>query len=383
MTGRRLASLGAVAFILLTGLILISGAACSPAPPPDDDDTGDDYTPLDADIATDTTLPVGLYDLTGTIHVTAGLTLLPGTTIRCQPGSSLIIESTGFLNAVGTDGSPITFTGATQTRGSWGGISFLDSNSSNNRLEYVNIQYGGSSDSGGLFLSSTDGMTGVLISHCTVGQSAGSGLYVVGDVDLNGFASNALTQNAQGPCVLPPNVMQYLDLDSDYTGNDQPSIVLSEGTVTDAQIWADLGVDYQATNIQVAGDLTLSPGVIIAFTSGGAMNVQSTGSLGAVGAPGREIILTGVTQTPGSWEGLSYTNTSSPGNNLTLVTIEYGGATSANLSLNTAPVRVFADNCTFAHSATCGIYVAAGGTINAEVATINDFIDNASGEVCP
>ncbi|MDM8004682.1 MAG: hypothetical protein QUV05_00815 [Phycisphaerae bacterium] len=382
MTGRRLASLGAVAFILLTGLILISGAACSPAPPPDDDDTGDDYTPLDADIATDTTLPVGLYDLTGTIHVTAGLTLLSGTTIRCQPGSSLIIESTGFLNAVGTAGSPITFTGATQTRGSWGGISFLDSNSSSNRLEYVNIQYGGSSDSGGLFLSSTDGMTGVLISHCTVGQSAGSGLYVVGDVDLNGFASNALTQNAQGPCVLPPNVMQYLDLDSDYTGNDQPSIVLSEGTVTDAQIWADLGVDYQATSIQVAGDLTLSPGVIIAFTSGGAMNVQSTGSLGAVGAPGREIILTGVTQTPGSWEGLSYTNTSSPSNNLTLVTIEYGGATSANLSLNTAPVRVFADNCTFAHSATCGIYVAAGGTINPEVATINDFIDNVSGEVC-
>jgi len=216
-----------------------------------------------------------------------------------------------------------------------------------------------------------------------VGQSAGSGLFVVGGADLSGFAFNTLMQNTQGPCALPPNMVQYLDLDSDYTGNDQPSIVLSEGTVTDSQIWADLGVDYQATNIEVAGDLTLAPGVTIAFTSGGAMNVQATGSLGAVGVPGREIILTGVTQTPGSWEGLSYTDTSSPSNNLTLVSIEYGGATTANLSLNTASVRVFANDCTFAHSATCGIHVAAGATINADVATVNTFADNPGGNVCP
>lgn len=381
MTGEKLASLGSVSLIFLAGLILGSGTACSPALPPDG--TGDVYTPLDVDITSDTTLPAGLYDLIGTIHVTAGLTLLPGTTIRCRPGSMLIIESNGFLNAVGTAGSPIVFTGATQTRGSWGGIRFMDSGSGSNRLEYVTIQYGGEADSGALFLSSTDGTTKLFISHCTIGQSAGSGLFVVGGADLSGFAFNTLTQNTQGPCVLPPNEVQYLDLDSDYTGNDQPSIILSEGTVTDSQIWADLGVDYQATNIEVAGDLTLAPGVTIAFTSGGAMNVQSTGSLGAVGVLGREITLTGVTQTPGSWEGLSYTDTSSPSNNLTLVTIEYGGATSANLSLNTASVRVFANECTFAHSATCGIYVAAGATINGDVATVNTFTDNPGGNVCP
>lgn len=384
MTGRsKHTSHSAVPFILLATLIPLSGPICRPATPPDGNGDECTYATLGSDITSDTTLAAGCYDVTGTLEVSAGLTIQPGSTLRFQAGCGLEVTATGYISAIGTADSPIVFTGATQTRGSWSGIRFMDSSSASNRLEYVTIRYGGAAGSGGLYLSSTDETTKVAISHCTLGQSAGSGLFVVGDADLTGFASNTLTQNTQGPCVLPPNVVQYLDLDSDYTGNDQPSIILSEGTVTDGQIWADLGVDYQATTIEVARDLTISPGVTIAFTSGGSMNVQSTGSLGAVGVPGREIILTGVTQTPGSWEGLSYTDTSSPSNNLTLVTIEYGGATRANLSLNTAPVRVSANECTFAHSATCGIYVAAGATINTDVATVNTFTDNAGGDVCP
>ncbi len=383
MTGNaRVCFHATVSAILSAGLVLLSGCGCRPDEPPIIPDDG--FTELDTDITSDTTLSAGTYELTGAISIDADLTLLPGTFIRCLPGSSLTISSGGSLNAVGTAGSPIIFAGTTLTPGSWGGIRFLDSGSGDNRLEFVTIQYGGASGSGGLVLSSTGGTSGVVIANCILEQSAGYGLFVFGDADLSGFASNTLTRNAQGPCSLPPNTVQYLDAESSYSGNDQDNIVVVGGDVTDPQIWRDLGVPYLATNIQVVGEMTLSPGLTIAFNSGGLMNVQSTGSLRAVGAPGREITLTGATQTPGFWQGLSYTNTIAPGNNLTLVTIEYGGAGGGgNLNLSTAPVAVQTSSCTFAHSANCGVFIASGGTFSSDPAAPNTFVDNPGGDVCP
>lgn len=373
----------AVPLILLAGLVPLGGPICRPAAPPDGDGDECTYTTLGSDITSDTTLPAGCYDVTGILEVSAGLTIQPGSTLRFQAGCGLEVTSTGYLNAVGTSGSAITFTGATASRGFWRDIRFSGSASTNNRLEYVTIEYAGTTDGGALLLDGDVNAVAVVLAHCTIRQSAGYGFVGSGNFDLTDFASNTITQNTQGPCMLPPNAVQYLDLDSSYTGNDQTSIVLDEGSVTDSQIWADLGVGYLATNIQVVGELTLSPGVTIAFTSAGVMNVQSTGSLRAVGAPGRDITLTGATQTAGFWQGLSYTNTSAAGNNLTLVTIEYGGATSGNLILSEPPVLVAASNCTFAHSGNCGIYVASGGTINNDVATANTFTDNPGGDVCP
>jgi hypothetical protein len=370
-----------IALIVLAMLVGLCGAICVPRtePPPVE---GCTYTAISSDITTDTTLPTGCYDLPYTISVTAGLTLQPGTTVRCQAGAMLLIESAGSLNAVGTVADPITFTGATAARGFWSGISFLGGSSSNT-LGHMVIEYAGQADGGGLTLFGDSAPVSASISDCTLRHCAGYGLKASGAVDLTGFARNDLTQNAEGPCKLPPNAVRFLDLASTYQGNDVNAIVLSSGTVTDTQFWSDLEVEYLATNIQVAADLTILPGVTIAFTSGGAMNVQSTGSLRAVGVPTREITFTGATQTPGFWEGVSYTNTSAATNVLTLVTMEYAGATAGCLMLNTPPVVVSATYCTFAHSATCGVWVAGGGTINPDVETVNTFTDTPGGTVCP
>ncbi len=374
--------LRAIGFGVLTVSVALCGAICLPQPPPPVD--GCTYTPISSDITTDTALPAGCYDLTGTISVTAGLTLQPGTTVRCQAGSALLIEQTGYLNAVGTAAEPITFTGATASRGYWRGIQFLSGSSTGNQLGYVTVEHAGEAGGAGVLLSGETAEVAVSISHSTLRQCAGCGLRAAGTADLTGFAANTFTQNAEGACALVPNAVQYLDTASTCQGNDTDAVVVLEGTVTGDPIWADLDADYLATNVQVAGNLTLLPGVTIAFTSGGVMNVQSTGSLRAVGAPTREITLTGATQTPGFWNGLSYTNTSAASNVLTLANIEYAGAAAACLILDTPPVVVTANNCTFAHSATCGIWVASGGTINPDAGDdgVNTFIDTPGGTVC-
>lgn len=382
---RILRSLRESAFISAALLVVFSGAICisrTPSKPPDGG--GPSYTELSSDITADTTLPAGYYDVTGILSITAGLTLQPGTTLRFQAGSGLVFDSTGHLDARGTADAPILLTGATASRGFWNGIRFLGGSASN-VLEHVTIEYAGQTDGGGLSLLGDSAPVSASISHCVLQNGAGYGLVASGNVDLTGFAANTLTQNVQGPCRLPPNSVRYLDTASTYQGNDADLIVLSEGTVTgDEQIWPDLDADYLASNIQVAGNLTLLPGATLVFASGGVMNVQSTGSLRAVGAPGRGITLTGATQTPGFWQGLSYTNTIAAGNSLTLVTIEYGGAGGGgNLNLNTPPVAVQTSSCTFAHSANCGVFVAPGGTFGSNVEAPDTFIDNPGGDVCP
>lgn len=379
----QLLSLRTVVLVSAVLLMVLSGQICRPTTPPD---TGGDectYTAITSDINTDTTLSAGCYDLNGIISVNAALTISPGTTVRCSSGSMLMVDSAGSLSAVGTAAEPITFAGATASRGFWGGIRFLDSGSSNNRLEYVTIEHGGSTGNGAVMLSPGSGAVVAQIAHCTIRESAGYGVSATGNVNMSGFASNTLTQNTQGPCMIDTNLVQYLDTASTYQGNDVNAVVLSFSTVTDDQVWPALDVDYQASSIQVAGSLTLSPEVTIAFGSGGGMNVQSTGSLRALGAPGREVVLTGTTATAGSWIGLSYTNTTSPANNLSFVRIEYAGSGAGSLVLDTAPVVVSATNCTFAHSSSCGAYVSTGATLNPDFTTANTFTDVAGGALCP
>ena len=53
------------------------------------------------------------------------------------------IEDSASLQAVGTSAQPIIFTGEQKIRGFWDGLFFRDSVSTRNRLENVEVSYGG------------------------------------------------------------------------------------------------------------------------------------------------------------------------------------------------------------------------------------------------
>jgi hypothetical protein len=90
----------------------------------------------------------------------------------------------GRLTAEGTADQPITFTGKEQLKGYWGGLQFLDSNSTDNRLVHVVVSYGGSEtfdyidDPGNVVasVSGGDSNTRVTLEEATITHSAGYGV---------------------------------------------------------------------------------------------------------------------------------------------------------------------------------------------------------------
>lgn len=165
MRTRNLAALASLPLLLCSAATTMIG--CSDDDDDDDDGMMDppDGPPADskdvnvaADITADTTWVAGkTYTLKAQIFVTGGtLTIEPGTVIKGDPGSVLVVTKTGKLNAVGTVAKPIVFTsaGAPAKSGDWGGVVMLGEAPINvtggkNKIEGfpdsigVKIEYGG------------------------------------------------------------------------------------------------------------------------------------------------------------------------------------------------------------------------------------------------
>ena len=134
--------------ILLTSmaaLLAIAVAACASDTADgggDDDDDGSTATPtptatpdtsidVTANITADTTWTAdNVYTLKSHIFVVTGtLTIQPGTIVKGDTGSSLVITRGGKINAVGTAAAPIIFTSSVnpgaRSPGDWGGVVML------------------------------------------------------------------------------------------------------------------------------------------------------------------------------------------------------------------------------------------------------------------
>lgn len=84
-------------------------------------------------------------------------------------------------------------------------------------------------------------------------------------------------------------------------------------------------VDYRVSStINVNAVLTINPGVRIEFASGASMDIESEGSIVAVGTETDSIVFTGETETPGFWDCL-YINANNPNNELSYCVVEYAG----------------------------------------------------------
>lgn len=267
--------------------------------------------------------------------VSATLTVEPGTHVEFGPGAALRIANGGALNAVGTCEEPIAFTGETEDRGLWDGISFVESNTADNRLHYVVVENAGADDA--LYLDTPGGVSlmdgsRVSIEHSTFRNNEGYGLQHTRESTLSSFTENVLTGNSAGAVTTNQNVAHELSADSDYTGNDRDRIYVWEYLSSDGisggmdVTWQDLGVPYVLDGMDVYGTLTIEPGTTIRFREDGSIMVEGDGTLVAEGTEDSPIEFVGADETRGYWRGLHFRDSRNSANALHHVGIRHAGS---------------------------------------------------------
>jgi hypothetical protein len=328
------------------------------------------------------------YLVEGDITVYEALTIYAGARILFQQDLGMSIRSGASLVAVGTEELPILFSGEGKSRGYWNGLS-ISSNSVDNKLEYVTIEYGGGADtSANLVLNASSSFpVQIDIVNCTLRESQEYGLSVTNHTTINSFSDNTLTENQAGAAIMHPNTVGDLDDTSTYIGNDEDIVLVEVGSVDDDQSWPGIDADYLIDgDITVYGNMTIEAGARLVFKQDIGMYVRSDASLAANGTSSAPIVMTGEQQTRGYWGGLEY-NSNSVDNALTYVTIEYAGGQDydANLVLDGSssfPVQLNATDCVFQQSAGCGVFQTQHVTVNSDFDSANTFADNDGADIC-
>jgi len=322
---------------------------------------------------------------------TADLTLAPGVSLVMAPGVAITVSSAaGALIAAGTAEKPILFTGATQTRGAWEGIVLDGSNHTRNVLRYATIEYAGNvtvdRDSAALKLIADSRGVQLRLDHVTLRQSQGWGLFLTGSAVLPEFTGNVFTQNALGPALVDSNVAHLLDVTSTYTGNDVDKVAVQGNAIRAAVTWKALGVPYHVT-ATIDPDLvwTIAPGVTLEMAAQTSLRISGDAAgLHAVGTPTLPIVITGLTKTRGSWDGIMFDGTLNGANAFEYCTIEYGGGGGRfgwngmiNAQSDSHGVTMSVTNSTVQHSLLWGIWVGHYGTGSVSG---NTYADNAGGD---
>jgi len=167
---------------------------------------------------------------------------------------------------------------------------------------------------------------------------------------LCSLALIAVSCSSDDPVEQPINV-DPIQLDCDY--------FIENRTLVDNP---DAPIDYIVSCVsQVRANLTIEPGVVIAFTPDSGLNFRETvSSINAVGTANKPIVFTGTQPTRGSWRGLIiYSGNTS--NIMEHVTVSYGGGQAFNSNGDRGNIIVYADgaltlkNCTITNSQTSGL----------------------------
>jgi hypothetical protein len=259
-------------------------------------------------------------------EIGAVLTLSPGVTLVFQADSMLEIETEGTLNAVGTNGEPITFTGLQATPGFWNGIQFYY-NHTNNIMEYTIVEYGG----GGNYLANVGviGRDGMLtIRNSFLRHSELNGFYFDRGITLT--MENVTSTDNGRPGKLDFNSLGVLDKSSVYTGNtdDRIRVESTVETITGSMTIPNIGIPYyleRTTRTSVDMYLTIEPGVELQFNAGGGFNIRNAGAIVAQGTSAEPITFTGAEKAKGYWGGIQVRYTSIP-TIFDYTVVEYAGA---------------------------------------------------------
>jgi len=116
------------------------------------------------------------YTLATSIINNGNLKLHAGVDLRMSADATILVLSTGSVNAVGTAEKPIVIQGLEPRHGFWNGIQYVSSASDNNRFEYTTIAHGGGDPArpGNIIVDGLD--TRISLMQCALTHSEGYGM---------------------------------------------------------------------------------------------------------------------------------------------------------------------------------------------------------------
>jgi len=305
--------------------------------------------------------------LTGYEDVDKNLTIEAGSYFICDENSGIRVDD-GSMKAIGTQNEPIIFTAKQKTKGFWKGIQFYSSNSINNELSFVNIEYAKT----GLKLDSTNSRIKLNDVNLTNSETYGFDFNTKSYIDR--FSNIVSTKNNIAGKIYA-NDLGALDSASDFTGNTNDYIQMMTQDVTTPQTWHALSVPtfIYDSSLDIETLVTIDAGAnFISNYPNINLRVTSTGTLKAIGTATKPITFKGLENTKGYWEGILFYNTQND-NELAFVTIEDGGYGDAGaVAVNQSKANVH--DCNIQNNGSYGIEVWPTNTTLTNVN--NTFIDN-------
>ena len=347
-------------------------------------------TSVGGTISTDTTWHQvdSPFVLTSTVFVEGAasptLTIEAGVTVKIPSGMGLYIGNAqaGNLIAVGSAGSPITFTstGAT-TAGSWESVRLMTHAGATTHLSFVTVKYAGQNGWPGINVDTSS----PAIDNCTVQNNAVAGVWIRGASSAT-LSTSTISNNPTGILINTPatpslttltisnNTGFAISMDSKVTltaasgvtatGNGTNGVQVN-GNVDVTTTWKKFGLTYYPSGqVWVSGAttpiLTIKPGITVKFPSGGSFIVGngSLGNLQAVGTSASPITITTTSGTPvaGSFEGIRFYSQTVAASKVQYATLSYAGQNGfGGVYIDTCSPTI--DNSTIQTNATAGIRI--------------------------
>ncbi|MBS1783196.1 MAG: hypothetical protein JSS78_09020 [Bacteroidetes bacterium] len=364
----------------------------------------------------------GMYDYIINCPITisdnATLIIEPGVSILFNTADAgLLTEGNGGLKAIGEQGQPIILSSSNQNKGAWRGIVF-SSNSVNNQLKYVYVNYAGSTKSANadekaaITVPSTNANTKLSITNCFISFSAGTGFWMgdgKGTQSLISFDNNKFTDIELSPIYINAWHLSKINPSLSFSTINQYFISVY-GVYLNADLYAinknvtvsPLILPYRLISndiiVKDGGNISFDPGVLMEFAAGtGIRTVEANGTTGAdasisaVGVAANHVTFRGVISGQGSWKGVALLSGSNynllqycdiigggAGTWIPIGGVEYGNVTVYSRFKN---AKASIQNCNITNSNTHGIAAKGSGNypavVNADIATSNTFSNNA------
>ena len=293
------------------------------------------------------------------------------------------VETAGSLNTTNPSGSaPVVFAGTAATPGAWDVLRIM-SDDTNNVLDNVQVSDGGNNTSypGNVWVSSSGKVS---IKNSTFSNSARYGLYVSSGGQLESFSGNSFSKNNIA-MYLRAEHMGSLDNASVYNdGNAENYLDVDGGATVASGTWPATNAPFRVLDgkiIDINHDISVEAGARIEFEGGSRMDVETAGSLKAVGTAASRVVFTGTATIPGAWDTIRVMS-DDVNNVFDFVEVSYGGDNTSypgNIWLSSSG-RLNLTNSVISNSKQFGVYVASTGEL---IQSGNTFAANTSGDIGP
>ncbi len=324
----------------------------------------------------------------GKLVVNSLLELNPGVSILMSPDKKITIDTEGGFISSGTEAKNVSISSFGVDSGlNWGGL-IVESSDSRNSLDYTNISYGGSVDAGYVY-SGVNAYVGanvyvsdnskMAISNSVISNSDEYGLVTKPTGSVTLFDNNTISNNVSDAILTGAGNLYSFSDNSTFSNNGTNTVRIYSGAISTAGTINPLeenAVYYITGDLEIESNVIVEPGTVFELEEDVFIDIESTGSLKAIGTDANKIIFTTSDLAGGrQWGGIRFYSSSSL-NQFEYVTVSYGGSddaiylygglntyVQANIALD-GGANLLLNNSTVTHSLGYGLVVGTDSKVN-------------------